>query len=373
MATSRRIDLRKFWVQVHLWLGLTLGVLGVLIGITGSILVYDDDLDAAFNPQRYAISGTQANLPPSGYLGNAAKALEGRARPSLVRMPKEEGWPVVVFARGKGDSGFSRVYVDPPTGRVLEVVAGGGFLAWAHTFHENLTLREYNGREIVGAVGIAMLISSLSGLYLWWPARGRFRASLGFRRGFTLTRNLHYFFGFYSALVLGMLSFTGIFLAYTDAGRTVVAAFAPVSPPARNIQSPESSSEGKPVAVDEAVAIAQALFPAEKIWAVGLPAGPRGSYRVNLSEPGVPDMHPNRGNIVFIDPNSGTVLRTIGPATRTSGDRFLVMQRVLHSGDVLGPIGRILIFITGLLPALFVVTGTLMWLRTRRQRRAVPA
>jgi uncharacterized iron-regulated membrane protein len=370
MKTAKRFVLRDLWVQVHLWLGLTLGVLGVAIGITGSLLVYDDDLDAAFNPRRYAVSGAQAKLPPSEYLASAAKALEDRARPSVVRMPREEGWPVVVFARGKGDSGFSRVYLDPPTGRVLEVVAGGGFLAWAHTFHENLTLREYNGREIVGAVGIAMLISSLSGLYLWWPARGRFRAALGFRRGFTTTRNLHYFFGFYGALVLAMLSFTGIFLAYNDASRAVVAAFAPLSPPARNVQAPESPAGGKPLGVDAAVAIAQAAHPAERLWAVGLPAGPRGSYRVNLSEPGVPDMHPGRGNILFIDPNTGAVLRSLGPATRTGGDRFLIMQRLMHEGAVLGPPGRALIFITGLLPALFVVTGTLMWLRNRRQRQA---
>ncbi len=80
--------------------------------------------------------------------------------------------------------GFLRVYLDAPTGRVLDVTQGVDFIGWMHSFHESLTLREYMGREIVGFVGVAMLISSLSGIYLWWPARGQGRKALGFRKGF---------------------------------------------------------------------------------------------------------------------------------------------------------------------------------------------
>ena len=369
---SNRLNVRAFWVQIHLWLGLTLGVLGVLIGISGSVLVFDHDIDAVFNPQRYAVSGTQVALPYSEYALRATQALEDRGRAAFVRLPEEEGMPVVVIARARGEGGGNiRVFVDPPTGRVLDTVPGGGFFGWLHSFHENLTLREYYGREIVGAVGIAMLISSLSGLYLWWPARGRWREAMGFRRGLATTRNLHYVCGFYGFLVLAMLSFTGIFIAYTDAGRATVAAFAPVSPPARNIQAPAAPEGAKALTPDAAVDIAKALYPAEKVWSVGLPSGPRGSYRVNLSEPGVPEMQPARGSVVFIDPYSGAVLRRIDASTRTPGDNFLALQRNLHSGERLGIIGRIVICLVGLMPLLFVVTGTIMWFKQRRVKSVV--
>ena len=364
-----RFNLRAFWVQIHLWLGLTLGVLGVLIGISGSILVFDHDIDAIFNPQRYAVSGPQVALPYSAYVASAAQALEGRGRAAFVRMPEEPGMPVVVIARARGEGGGNiRVFVDPPTGRVLDSVPGGGFFGWLHSFHENLTLREYYGREIVGAVGIAMLISSLSGLYLWWPARGRWREALGFRRGLATTRNLHYVCGFYGFVVLAMLSFTGIFIAYTDAGRATVAAFTAISPPARNIQAPAAPEVAKALTLDAAVDIAKALYPAEQVWSVGLPNGPRGAYRVSLSEPGVPEMQPARGSVVFIDPHSGNVLRRIDASTRTAGDNFLALQRNLHSGERLGIFGRVVICIVGLLPLLFVITGTIMWLKQRRVR-----
>ena len=100
---------------------------------------------------------------------------------------------------------------------MLDAPAGRGLIVWAHDFHDSLVLRESSGREIVGCVGIAMLISSLSGIYLWWPRRRLRRKDFGFRRGSVVSRNLHFTFGIYASLVLAMLSFTGIFLAFPDA------------------------------------------------------------------------------------------------------------------------------------------------------------
>ena len=361
----KRFDVREFWVKVHLWLGLTLGVLGVLIGITGSILVYDHEIDAWLNPQRYAVSGARVALPYGEYLKRAARALEGRARPVNVRLPVEENMPVVVLARERESPGFYRLFLDPPTGRVLDAAPGGGFIGWVHRFHENLTLREYMGREIVGLVGFAMLISSLSGIYLWWPGRGRFREALAFRPGIAPSRNLHYFFGFYGSLVLAMLSFTGIFLAYQDGGRAVVGVLAPVSAPPRNIQASQTPRQGKQLNLEEAIDKAQSLHPGAALAGFGLPAGPRGVYRVSFKGEG--SAVPVNNTLVFIDPFSGEVLRRIDSSTRTAGDRFLVMQRLLHTGDALGAAGRAVIFVAGLLPMLFVVTGTKMWLRQRRR------
>ncbi len=367
MRQLARPSLRSIWVQAHLWLGLTAGVIGALIGVTGSILVYDHDLDRLLNPQRYGVSGPEVSLPFSGYAQRAAEALEGRAHPTGIRLPDGEVGPVMVFARS-GAGPFQRVYLDPPTGRVLDSVSGRDYLGWLHSFHESLTLREYSGREIVGVVGIALLISSLSGIYLWWPGRGAWRHGLRFRRGFTLSRNLHYTLGFWGALVLAMLSFTGVFLAFPDAGRKAVAVFGSVSSSPRGIQAPESS--GALIGPDEAVKIAKGLYPGANVIGLGLPAGPRGAYRVNLREPG--DASPRSGTVMFIDPRSRAILHRADRASRTAGDGFILWQRILHEGSAFGVPGRFVTFLGGLLPPLLMVTGLMMWLRKRR-RRASPS
>ena len=372
MTTRKPFRIRALWFQVHLWLGLTLGVVGVLIGLSGSILVYDHEIDAQLNPHRYAISNPRIALPYAEYARRAEAALEGRARVTGIRLPDLDAGPVMVLARAKADAGpFLRVYLDPATGAVLDTASGRDWLGWLHSFHESLTLREWKGREIVGAIGIAMLTSALSGIYLWWPAgRIRLRAA-GFRRGFALHRNLHYTFGIWGALVLATLSFTGLFLAYQDSGRAVVANFGSVSASPRGLQS--TSSDGDRIALDEAVAIAQQRVRNAGVIGLGLPAGPRGVYRVNLREAG--DTLARSTTVVFIDPRSRSILQVVDRATRGGGDTFLSWQRMLHEGSAFGSVWRVLVFLGGLMPALMMVTGLMMWLRRHRipSRTVLPA
>ncbi|MEO8346800.1 MAG: PepSY-associated TM helix domain-containing protein [Betaproteobacteria bacterium] len=370
MTSAKRPRLRSLWVQIHLWLGQTLGVIGVLIGLSGSILVYDHEIDAQLNPQRYVISGPDVTLPFAAYAQRAEESLGGGARATGIRLPDQEEGPVMVFARAKADAGpFQRVYLDPPTGRVLDTASGRDWLGWLHSFHESLTLREFKGREIVGAVGIAMLISSLSGIYLWWPAGGLQWPAFKFRRGLALHRNLHYTIGIWGALVLALLSFTGIFLAYQDAGRAVVAVFGKVSPSPRGVQS--ATTSGTSMSVDDVAAIARLRYPDATIIGLGMPAAPRGAFRVNLREPA--DTASRSGTIVFIDPRSGGVLQSADRATRGDGDTFLLWQRMLHEGSVLGFAWRFAVFLGGLLPALLMTTGLIIWLRkpSVRTRRAI--
>ena len=365
--TSGGSRARRAWVQVHLWLGLTLGVVGALIGLSGSVLVFDDAIDEALNPQRYAISGPRIGLPYGEYAKRAGAALGAGARVAALRLPDREDGPVVVLAR-TGNGPFQRAYLDPEDGRVLDVASGRDWLGFLHAFHESLTLRDYSGREIVGAIGIAMLISSLSGIYLWWPIAGS-RVSFGFRRGRALSRNLHYTFGFWGSLVLALLSFTGIFLAYPEAGRSTVAAFAPISASPRNVRATEGA--GPMIDADAAVAVARDLYPAATVVGVGMPAGPRGAYRVSLREPG--DDGPRPAAAVFVDPRTRAVLLRTDRSSRTAGDTFLAWQRILHEGSVFGPVWRTLVFAGGVLPPLLMITGLFIWLASSARKRRVRA
>jgi len=358
--------LRSAWLKIHLWLGLSLSAMGVLLGISGSLLVFSQPLDIALNPQRYLVSGDESALPLSAYIERAAQALPQGVRPTGVRLPDNAGAPVVVLARADGEgAALYHIYLDPPTGRVLEVSANGGLINVLHNFHEYLSLREYGGRNVVGLIGVALLISSLTGIYLWWPPRNQWRLALtGRRRGVTRSRNLHYVFGFYGSLILAMLSFTGIFLAWPEGGREVVALFAPVTVPPRSGNAPagakngeaDAKTEEKPVSTDDAVNAAATLYPAAKTTGIFLPQSRRGAYRVFIKDTSGPVT-------VFIDAVSGKVMQRAGAPAQTSGDGFLALQRQLHNGNALGLIGRIAICITGLLPLLMSITGILMLLR----------
>ncbi len=123
----------------------------------------------------------------------------GRARCGCPTATAVRSWFSRARTPGRSSASTSTRRAD----RVLDVSAGSDLVNWLHAFHESLQLRDYGGRSIVGAIGIAMLISALTGLYLWWPLRGLDRAAFGFRAGFAASRNLHYTFGFYGSIMLG--------------------------------------------------------------------------------------------------------------------------------------------------------------------------
>src|SRR5207253_4589836 len=179
----------------------------------------------------YAITGMQLTQP-SAYLTSATAALAGSAQPVAVRFPADDGWPVIVMARGAprvegGPLRIVNVYLDPPTARALDVVDfRSSFIGWLHRFHENLTIPEYSGRSIVGWVGVGMLLLALTGIWLWWPRNGAFLPGLRWCRAAYTTTNLHHLLGFWISIPLAVVSATGIYLGFPQNARSLMSSVA---------------------------------------------------------------------------------------------------------------------------------------------------
>src|SRR3546814_1357715 len=70
------------------------------------------------------------------------------------------------------------------------------------------------GRQVVGWLGVAMLISCVSGIWLWWPTVGSWLRGLRWRRHRNFDTNLHHLFGFWIAVPLFILSLTGAWISF---------------------------------------------------------------------------------------------------------------------------------------------------------------
>ncbi len=102
--------------------------------------------------------------------------------------------------------------MDPATGRVLDVgPTMAGAMRLIHNFHGSLMVPGV-GRTVVGWFGVAMLISAVTGLWLWWPAIGGLRRGLQWRRQRHVEANLHHQIGFWTSLPLALLSLTGVLI-----------------------------------------------------------------------------------------------------------------------------------------------------------------
>ena len=385
--------LRTVWRTLHRWIGLGLATLLVPIAVSGALLVWHDHLDALIHPGRYAVTGMQL-AQASAYLESAAAELRGRAQPVAVRFPADEGWPVIVMARGAprpegGPAQIVNVYLDPPTARVLDVVDfRSSLIGWLHRFHENLTIPQYSGRAIVGWVGVGMLILSLTGIWLWWPRNGAFLPGLRWRRAPYATSNLHYLLGFWISIPLAVVSFTGVYLGFPQTARQLMSSVAPMTPQGQRPGFGAIARDTR-LASDAALSAALASQPGARPVVVFLPTATantsergraRGAERGSGGE-GARDIGPvwrvqlrnaENGEIatVLVDDRSGAVERLPGPL---AGDRAAQWMRWIHEGSHSGPIWQFVVFLTGIFPLVFAATGVIMWWRGSRSRREIAA
>jgi uncharacterized iron-regulated membrane protein len=372
---------RRVWLATHRGLGLGIGALFVLSGLTGSAIVFDHAIDVWLNPRLFTPLAPGPPRPLDEILAAARAAVAGPVGGVSVTVPGVDYDVFVVHVsrpRGRDDDARSLdVTVDPASARVLGQRAGGGHLtAWLYALHSHLLLGDALGVEdlgswIVGTVGLALLGSTASGLYLWWPRWRQLRPAIGVRwraSGKRVTFDLHRATGFWFAGMLVTLALSGLYLVFPDGVGALIGTFGPRQPRPRGLASTLRPGL-PPLSIGEAARLAARQVPAGEVTFVVVPVRPTDTYQVWLRRPR--DVRRVYGDaIVWIDQWSGAVLHARDRQTFPAGEGFLHWQFPLHSGEAFGRVGRLLVFVTGLVPSLLAVTGAWIWWRKRRARVA---
>jgi uncharacterized iron-regulated membrane protein len=241
MQHSSRGSARKFWFTVHKWLGLLLFLVLIPLSASGSLLVWHDWTDGLVNPQRYAVSDAPASRDLTVYTAAAQAVVEPGSRIASVELSQVPGKPVIVTASPPPKAGASeqpgppqrfQVWLDPATAKVVDHAdASTGILRTLHVFHGSLMVPGV-GRTIVGWLGVFMLVSSLSGIWLWWPMIGKAIRGLRWRRGPTVSGNLHHQVGIWIAIPLAILSLSGAWISFPNAMAALERGFSPPAPKA---------------------------------------------------------------------------------------------------------------------------------------------
>ena len=358
MATNGKKRLRAAWLQIHKWIGLSLAILIIPISVTGSALVWHDWLDAKLEPQRHAILGSAA-LAPSIYAAAATAALQPGESLSALRFDKDGG-PVVATAteaaEGTGRPVRTSLWLDPRDASLIDRATGNsGAVQVMHVLHGSLMAPGW-GRTIVGWVGVFMLVSCLSGIWLWWPLSGSPATGLKWKRRNTLNANLHYLTGFWILFPLAMLSFTGAWISFPKVFGQFEARPAPAGGPNR-----EAAARARPLAapatgIDQALA-ASRPFGTGALTTINWPTDQKAEWKIAYDRKGGP------AEVVVADKGG-----KITPPSPPKPETIARTMRRWHDGTGMGTAWQIIIFLGGIIPALLSVTGIIIWWRARKPR-----
>ncbi|AGU52272.1 putative FAD/NAD(P)-binding oxidoreductase [Variovorax paradoxus B4] len=370
--------LRRFWFQVHWFIGITAGSVLVVIGLSGAVLSFRAEIVDAINPELRHIpnpAGAAALRPAA--LAAQVQAAQPALRIAALTVFAEPGRPARVnFAPPEGQRQGEVRLVDPWTGALLPVPTGEAFFEFAEHLHRWLLLPRDAGKPVTGTLAAGLLILALSGLYLRWPRRPlAWRAWL--KLDFALTGraflwNLHAVAGTLALLAYLASSLTGIYWAF-DAVRTVV---------------DNAAGEGRVVRAQgmqagSAPAKAQAAPDLQRVWqsfleetggdwsqaTLRLPA--RSASQVEVTYLRAHPEHERARNRVYLDAATGEPTRHRRYADKALAGRLVNSIYPMHMGTYWGLPGRIVMLLSSLGLALFAVTGWMLYLGRRRTKRAV--
>ena len=374
---------RKIWLTVHLYLGLFAGAVFVLIGLTGSVLVFEHSLDAVLNPKLMTVADEHKPLLPLDEIVKAGlHALPANGKAGAIGFPRRSGlayelWfnlPSPNTDHLENHQLFINPYTAKVTGQRLKVDFERGWrgplMDVILRLHYSLALGHL-GMNTVGFIGLGLLFSVLTGLILWCPRSGNYLKALTIKNNASAERlnfDLHKTGGFYSTIFLLFLILSGVYLIFPDYGRGLVNIFSPVADPYPVYQSSIPQGDKTQLNLTQIVAITDTHFPDGQYRFIGFPENGRGVYFVGKRHSDeVNQNQPYRR--LWIDQYSGKFLHETSRDTQTFGDIFVEWLYPLHTGEAFGLTGQIIVLVTGVVPLLLYVTGIIRWLQKRRVKK----
>ena len=388
---------RAWLTRLHRAVGLATAGFLFLSGITGSLIAFWPELDAALNPELFTSQSVGTTLPPST-LAAKVETADPRAQVIWMSLNPAPGSVVGMFvsartdpATGKPyDLGYNQLSLDPVTGDVLGKREWGAccferkhLMPFLHTLHYTLYLPNPWGVLLMGGIAIVWFVDCFIAIALTFPRRRPFLSRWGgaflIRRGSDWGRallDLHRAGGLWLWLVLGALAMSGVALNLNDQVFKPVVSF--LLPVTEEPALPKPAPDAQFIGFDKAVA----LGARDAEWHGWRAPGavyfdvPTGLYSVSFQR-NLLDRGEGLGIDHFVyDGVTGALFEKHIHGTGRVGDTVMEAQFPLHSGRIIGMPGRVIICIAGLAVAVLSFTGVMMWSRRRKAQarlRTVPA
>lgn len=367
--------LRRAVRKAHLWLGLGLGGLFVLLGLTGSILAFYPELDALMHPEIRA----EGSAPPDWdqALITLRTAYPDKQGPWRLEVTGAPGALPARYYQPPEREGYAfrpmMVWLSRDGSRIIRRDYWGEYaVTFIYDLHYRLLLGEVGGK-VLGWSGFLLLALLLSGIWAWWP-RGSWRKALRFKRNAPAQRSLrdwHKLVGLSGALLLIMLTITGIMLELPDESDAALSAIGfSVEHGPHVHDTAGSATSAKMILPSQAVQAATIALPGARLAWIETPSALQGVYRMRMQVPTDPSYRfPH--SFVWIDGASGQLLAVEDARNAPPGVVVNNWVHPLHDGSAGGTFGRVLVAVLGFFPLALLATGWLRWTR-RRGKGAKP-
>jgi uncharacterized iron-regulated membrane protein len=358
-STPRKTTLRRWAFQVHFYMGLILGLVWTVIGVTGSLIVFVPEMRRLEMPGWTRVTPLEKTLPLETLYARY-REVRPNDKANRIDFDFKPGWGIDVRSNApNGDQ--IHTYLDPYRGTVLGVINyRHNLLEWIYQLHSNL-LNGRPGRTLNGWVAGTLIVVMCSGLILWWRGKRYWKKGLEYRANASWKRqvwDLHNLAGLVFYIPLVIICLTGVYYGYPEQTKSFLAfvtrgPFPEIPPP------PMDHAVGPSPRFDDMLTQAQKAIPDSKLSLIVFPRTPRWPFEYRMLR--ASDLHRLGLNWVYVDPDTAKVLRVDQFDQQPLGVQIFRVLAPFHYGHFYGVVSRIIWIGAGLIPGVLFVTSLCLW------------
>jgi len=364
---SKSKSITKLAFSLHSWLGLISGMFLLLLGLSGSALVFLKEIDHLINAELLQVKPTGKMLSLDTLYRKICTD-----RPNLAGIawlnPDASPDEALEFRLYQNDGKISTydlgmISINPYSGKTLREGnlkdLNPSMMHWILQFHWSFQLG-IPGLLLATIFGITMLLSSITGLIIYrkhvWKVL-TFREQIKWNNWRTTSSSLHRIVGVW-ALVFNVVIFLTGFWMNKFSLDTAYWKKQTVSTPINTLSSQN---------IDQMLSKAKRNMPDLILKKVYLPTQPGKNFQASGTKKGQSKFFEN-GNSITIDPITGKVTSIEYLAKKGVWEKIEATFFPLHVGNFGGIPIKALYVIIGLLPGLLTITGALLWRRKIKKR-----
>ncbi|MEH1845268.1 MAG: PepSY-associated TM helix domain-containing protein [Nostoc sp.] len=365
---------RNLVFTLHRYIGLVVGLIAIIVGLTGSLLVFNSEI-SNFEQQRQIgkITPQGTQLPVEVVLNTVKKtyADQPEATVQSIYLPSKPNEPMNVVLKTKQKE-WTENYVNPYTGAILgnnlKPSFVNKFFEIAYPLHYTLLGGDI-GYKFVGIIGLLMSFMSITGIILWPGWR---RLISGFKIKWNahpkrVNFDVHKVAGFVAAVFLIFAFFTGFCWSFSEFVNPMIYALTFSQKQADPVSIPIAGKSA--LGLKEQLKTAQAALPDAALRRIYFPNKPEEVLTFSFKLPQKTEDYGQSS--VYLDQYSGKVLRVDNSLKMSLGDRILNSFGPLHFGTFWGLPSRIFYVFVGLTPLILLITGFVMWRYRYRTKTVV--
>lgn len=393
--------MRSALLLLHRYAGLLMAGFLIITGLTGALLAFNHEIDEWLNPDWMHVQPQNSPVISLNQLNQVVQQAYPYHQVEFVSFKREPDQafsvrigPLSNQEKSKDLPQVDQVFVNPYTGKVLGARELGvfdlsrrGVMPFLFKFHYTLHLPDKWGRWLLGGIAIIWLFDCFVGFYLTLPKITgttkvlsyfeRWNPAWKIKRGGSAVRinyDTHRASGLWLWPLLFVTAFTSIYFNLNKEVFKPVLSLVTSFSPHPTDSLPKVSPRIPQLNLDDALKRGLALRPisAQKLPVTYLSySSKQNLYRLSFDEREANAWFKFKREQVFFDGDTGELKAIYGYANGKAGDKFGSWQYPLHSGQMFGLPGRILILLTGLVTAVLSITGVYIWYRKRVSKKAV--